>query len=326
MPANLPPQYLKAEEEYKSARTLPEKIAALEAMMAVMPHHKGTDKLRAEHTRKLSQLKEQLEAGGKGKRASVFHVERQGAAQVVLVGPPNAGKSSLLAAVTHATPHIADYPFTTTQPEIGMMPYEDVQIQIVDLPPVGGDVRKLPFYNLLRTADALAIVADATTEPEDDVQLVIEELADGKVYTARAGGAELPVGGVRQRVLVVLNKCEGIEVAPVVERVREATGRWLHVIGISTRERAGIEDLRREIYDVVEIVRVYTKVPGGRADRAAPFVLRRGSTVMDLAREIHRDFAEGLRFARIWGSGRFDGQSVQRDHVLQDRDVIELHL
>ncbi len=326
MPANLPPQYYKAEEEYKSAKTLPEKIAALEAMMAIMPHHKGTDKLRAQHTRQLSQLREQLEAGGRGRRQSIYAVEKQGAAQVVLVGPPNTGKSSILAAVTHAAPHIADYPYTTIQPEIGMMPYRDIQIQIVDLPPIGGDVRKLPYYNLLRTADALVLVLDALGEPDVDASLIVEELSAGKVYTPLVKGSELPIGGVLVKTLIVLNKAEGPAAAEAVEKVREATSRWIHVIAVSAKERMGLETLKDEIYNVVEIVRVYTKVPGKKPDLDAPFVLRRGSTVMDLAREIHRDFADGLRFARIWGSGRFDGQSVQRDHVLEDGDVLELHI
>jgi ribosome-interacting GTPase 1 len=326
MPANLPPQYFKAEEEYKNARTLPEKIAALEAMMAIMPHHKGTDKLRAELTRKMSQLKAQEEAGAKGKRASLFTIEKQGAAQVVLVGRPNAGKSSILADLTAASPLIADYPYTTTQPEVGMMPYEDIQIQIVDLPPVEGDVRKLPFYNLLRTADALILVVDASADPEADVMVLIGELADGKVYTAPTKAEELPIGGVLKKALIILSKVDEGDAAAARRRVREAVSSAIGVIATSARHGFGLEALRSEIYRVVEIIRVYTKVPGKKPDLHAPFVLHAGSTVMDLARAIHRDFAEGLRFARIWGSGRFEGQSVQRDHVLSDGDVIELHI
>lgn len=326
MPANLPPQYYKAEEEYKSAKSLPEKIAALEAMMAIMPHHKGTDKLRAQHTRQLSQLRDQLESGGKGKRQSVYHIERQGAAQAVLVGPPNAGKSSILAAVTHATPHIAEYPYTTSKPEIGMMPYRDIQMQIVDLPPMEGEVRKLPYYNLLRTADVLVLVADASTEPEAEIPLLVEALAEGKIYTPLFADGEIPPGGVRVRALAVLNKADAAGAERAVERTREAVSGLVRVVPLSARDRTGIDAFRDELYAAADIIRVYTKVPGKKADLGAPFVLRRGSTVMHLAREIHRDFADGLRFARIWGSGRFDGQSVERDHVLVDGDVIELHI
>jgi len=326
MPANLPPQYYKAEEEFKNAKTIPEKIAALEAMMAIMPHHKGTDKLRADLNRRMSQLKEQAEAAVKGKRASLFSVEKQGAAQILLIGVPNVGKSSILAAITHATPLVADYPYTTTAPEIGMMPYRDIQIQIVDLPPMGGDIRKLPFYNLLRTADALALVADATAEPEVEVTIVLEELAEGRIHSPLDAGEELPIGGVRKRVLIVLNKSDAADAVAAAGRVRKAVSESIRVVAVSAKERVGLGELKDELYRVADIIRVYTKVPGKKADLASPFVLRARSTVMDLAREIHRDFAEGLRFARIWGSGKFEGQQVERDHVLLDGDIIELHI
>jgi hypothetical protein len=326
MPANLPPQYYKAEEEFKNAKTFPEKIAALEVMMAIMPHHKGTDKLRADLNRKMSQLKLQAEAGVKGKHASLFSVERQGAAQVLLIGLPNAGKSSILAHLTAATPLIADYPYTTTQPEVGMMPYEDIQIQIVDLPPMEGDVRKLPFYNLLRTADALVLVADASGESDVDVKLVIEELAAGKIYSPLAKADDSLIGSVLKKMLIVLSKCDAGNAVAAQQRVGAVVSDAIRMIATSALHGAGLEDLRQELYRVVDIIRVYTKVPGKKPDLHAPYVLPTGSTVMDLARSIHRDFAEGLRFARIWGSGKFDGQRVQRDHVLVDGDVIELHI
>jgi ribosome-interacting GTPase 1 len=327
MPANLPPQYYKAEEEFKSAKTVPERIAALEVMMAIMPHHKGTDKLRAELNRKMSQLKEQAESLTKGKHASVFNVEKQGAAQVVLVGLPNAGKSSILGALTAAAPLVADYPYTTTQPEVGMMPYADIQIQLVDLPPMeGDDARKLPYYNLLRTADALLVVADASTGPASAVRRVAAELAAGKIFTPLARSEDMPVGSVLVKMLVVLNKSDAADSEAAVRAVREEAVGAVSVIAVSALHGSGLEELKEEIYRVVDVIRVYTKVPGKKPDLHAPYVLPAGSTVMDLARAIHRDFAEGFRFARIWGSGRFEAQSVQRDHVLADGDVIELHV
>jgi ribosome-interacting GTPase 1 len=327
MPANLPPQYYKAEEEFKNAKTVPERIAALEVMMAIMPHHKGTDKLRADLNRKMSQLREQAEAGQKGRHASVFNVERQGAAQVALIGPPNVGKSSILAALTAAVPPVADYPYTTTQPEIGMMPYADIQIQLVDLPPMeGDDARKLPFYNLLRTADALLVVADANGSPEGEVGRVLAELAAGKIFPGDAAAGDLTAGAVVTKVLVALNKSDAAEAEGASRKVRGAFGSSVRVVPVSAANGRGLEALKDEIYRVLEIIRVYTKVPGRKPDLASPFVLPAGSTVMDLARSIHRDFAEKLRYARIWGSGKFDGQSVQRDHVLVEGDILELHL
>ncbi|OQX84860.1 MAG: hypothetical protein B6D63_03610 [Candidatus Latescibacteria bacterium 4484_7] len=272
MPANLPPQYFEAEKEYKNAKTSEEKIAALEAMLAIMPHHKGTDKLRAALTRKIAQIKTLEEARRKTRRGSIFNVDRQGAAQVLLVGLPNSGKSSMLSSLTNASPEVADYPFTTTIPVIGMMAFEDIQIQVVDLPPLEEEIRKLPYYNLLRNADALLLVVDASSHPEDEVQLILDMLKDSSV-----------------------------------------TGE-------------GTSELKREVFETVEIVRVYTKIPGKKPDMESPFVLPRGSTVLQLARDIHHDFAINLRFARIWGSAKFDGQTVQKDYILQDKDIVEMHI
>lgn len=326
MPTNLPPQYFEAEKEYKSAKTIPEKIAALEAMLAIMPHHKGTDKIRAGLTRKMAQLREQAETRSKTKRGSIFSIDKQGAAQVILVGAPNTGKSSLLAVLTNADPDIADYPFTTAIPNIGMMEYEDIQIQIIDLPPIGEEVRKLPFYNLLRTADALLIVVDGSGDPAIELELVLDELAEGKVFSYIKEEDEIPIGAVRKRMLAVLNKCDGPDTAGMVGAVRDATGGAIEAVGVSSAHGNGIEELKMEIYRVIEVIRVYTKVPGKKAEQKSPYVLPVGSTVMDLADSIHHDFADNLRFARVWGSARFEGQPVQRDYILQNGDVIELHI
>lgn len=326
MPANLPPHYFAAEKEYRNAKTTPEKIAALEEMLAIMPHHKGTDKLRAGLTRKIAQLREQAESHAKTKRGSIFKIEKQGASQVILVGTTNTGKSSLLAVLTNATPDIASYPCTTSIPMIGMMPVEDIQIQIIDLPPVGGEVRKLPYYNLLRTADLLLVVASCTAAPEVEVSLVLEELEEGKVFSRRTAEDDLPIGAVRKRMLIVLNKCDGADAARACAAVSEAVGGEIDVVAVSATTGERIEDLKARIFDAVEIIRIYTKAPGKKADMGVPYVLPAGSTVMDLAKSIHKDFAENLRSARVWGSARFDGQPVHHDHVLRDGDIVELHM
>jgi ribosome-interacting GTPase 1 len=326
VPANLPPAYFAAEKEYKNSRTTPEKIAALEEMLAVMPHHKGTDKLRAGLTRKIAQLKEQEERKTKSKRGSLFSIDRQGAAQVVLLGFPNVGKSTILSRLTHAHPEIADYPYTTAVPVIGMMEYEDIQIQMIDLPPLGEDIRKLPFYNLIRNADLLLLVLDGSGDPATELGLLLDELKDGKVYSILEDDEELPVGGVMKRMLVVLNKCDGQGREGVQKELESYTAGGIGCVTASAEEGKGIEGVRLAVYEAAEIIRVYTKIPHHKPDMNDPFVLPIGSTVMDLAREIHHDFSENLQFARVWGSSRFDGQSVQRDFVLQDGDVVELHI
>ncbi len=326
MPANLPPDYFAAERVYRDAKTAEEKMAALEAMLAAMPHHKGTDKLRAGLNRKIAQLKLKQESSAKAKHGSVFSVERQGAAQVILVGMPNTGKSSILNALTHATPEVAGYPYTTTVPGVGMMQYEDIQIQLVDLPPLGEDIRKLPFYNLLRNADAHAIVLDGSADPAGEFQLVIEELAGGKVFSPTIGEDEVPVGGVRKRMLAVINKCEGVDAAGRCREVLEAAGGKIGCTAVSAKSGMGMEALKGEVFRLARIIRVYTKVPHKKADMDEPYVMPLGSTVLDLAREIHRDFSVNLRYSRVWGSSRFDGQPVQKDHILRDGDIVELHI
>jgi ribosome-interacting GTPase 1 len=325
MPANLPPAYFSAEKVYKSAKTTPEKIAALEEMLAVMPHHKGTDKLRAGLTRKIAQLRDHEERQAKSKRGSVFSVDRQGAAQDILIGFPNVGKSTLLSRLTNASPDIADYPYTTAVPVIGMMEYEDIQIQIVDLPPLGDEIRKLPFYNIIRNADLLLAVLDGSDDPASELELLLSELEEGKVYL-KSEGDEIPIGGVLQKMLVIINKCDEGNPDEVKQSMDVTTGGELPVLSISAEHGIGIEDLKAWIFRENRIIRIYTKIPGHKADMKDPYVLPVGSTVMDLATHIHHDFAENLHFSRVWGSSRFEGQPVQRDFVLQDGDIVELHI
>jgi ribosome-interacting GTPase 1 len=325
MPANLPPTYFSAEKVYKSSKTTPEKIAALEEMLAAMPHHKGTDKLRAGLTRKIAQLKDQEEKQAKTKRGSIFSIDKQGAAQDILVGFPNVGKSTLLSRLSNASPDIADYPYTTAVPVIGMMEFEDIQVQIVDLPPLGDEIRKLPFYNMIRNADLLLAVLDGSGDPASELELLISELEDGKVYLKPVGD-EIPVGGVLQKMLVILNKCDERAGEELIRKVASAAGVELPVVAVSAEHGRGMEKLKTRIFQENRIIRIYTKVPGHKADMKDPYVLPVGSTVMDLATHIHHDFAENLQFTRVWGSSRFDGQSVQRDFVLQDGDVVELHI
>src|SRR3972149_6490391 len=171
MPANLPPEYFEAERRFKQASTPVEKIFALEELIAKIPKHKGTDRLRGDLRRKLSQLKKEAEVARhskKGGKSYLYVVQREGASQVALVGFANSGKSSILASVTNATPVIAEYPISTLTPLPGMMPFEDIQIQLVDLPPVGNESTDGWVSGILRTADALLIVLDLTEDPDGE--------------------------------------------------------------------------------------------------------------------------------------------------------------
>ncbi|MBI3970952.1 MAG: TGS domain-containing protein [Chloroflexi bacterium] len=328
MPANLPPQYYEAEKEYRRARTPAEKIEALETMLAIMPKHKGTEHLKAEIRARIGALTQQAErqAGGAA-RTQIYTVRREGAGQAVLVGLPNAGKSQLLAALTHATPKVAEYPFTTQLPQPGMMPVDNAQVQLVDLPPIvpGGTP---PWQRaLMRQADVLVLLVDLGEDPLRDWETLREELASMHFLLVPPGTAAGDVEGVvPKRTLVAGTKHDLPGAAENFQLLAlELDGR-LPLFAVSGTPGTGLDVLNRATFDALDVIRVYTKPPGKPADRSKPFILSRGSTIDDLADHIHHDLREKLRYATLWGaSGKFDGQRVGREHVLEDEDVVELH-
>ncbi len=330
MPANLTPQYMSAEERFKKAETAAEKIEALREMQALLPKHKGTEKLQADLKRRLSKLLEEQEHHRRASGARHHdpgHVPREGAGQIAIVGPPNSGKSSLLAALTHAHPEIADYPFTTHAPQPGMMPFEDVQVQLVDTPPFAHEPFDPVIVTAARGADGIAVVLDPTSaEALAHAAAAPRFLARARVVpSGRAVSAEMGNSAHILPVVLLLGKADLAMDARADALLREAAGADLPWRRISCRTGAGLEDLRRALFGMLSIVRVYAKEPGKRPDLARPFVLRRGAIVLDLATLIHKDLAAHFRFARVWGSARFGGQPVERDHVLADRDVVEIH-
>ncbi len=330
MPANLPPQYLKAEEEYRKASTPEARLEAVREMFRLLPKHKGTEKLQSDLKQKMSQLREEAERGkAGGKKAGVSHrVPSEGAGQVVLVGPPNAGKSTLLAALTNARPEIAPYPYTTRAPQPGIMMWQDVPVQLVDLPPIAPEFFEPWVTSVIRSADAALLVVDLGSDDVADAAMaVLDRLAE--VHTELVG--ELPYDVEDERIrhvrtVMVANKADAEGARDRLEIVRDWLGPRFPIVAVSGTTGEGLETLRRAAYDLLGVLRVYTKVPGKPADRTRPFTLPIGSTVLDLAREIHRDFEHSLKSARIWGSGVFEGQSVKRDHELHDADVVELHV
>jgi hypothetical protein len=325
MPANLTPEYLEAEQHFKSAKSTEEKIAALEEMQATIPKHKGTEKMQAELKRRLSKLRTE-EARRPVSRAGIIHrVEKEGAGQVALVGPPNSGKSLLVRRLTHATPEVADYPFTTRAPLPGMMLFEDVQIQLVDLPPVHPDFRESWLYQLIREADRALLVVDLN-DPDllEDLETTLTQLANAKVQLGEGEAPNVP-GSLSKRTLLAANKLDLSAAQDNLEILKELYGARFRILPVSAETGEGLEQLRREVFELLEIVRVYTKVPGKKLERTAPYVLKRGSHLMDLAGRVHHDFLSQLKYARVWGHGRFEGQMVNRDYVLADQDIVELH-
>ena len=314
MPANLPPQYFEAEKKFRLAKNPADKIVAVEEMLAIMPKHKGTDHLRAELRRRIAKLTQVSEKKAATQRASML-IDKEGAAQVVVIGLPNAGKSQLVSRVTNASPTVAEYPFTTHIATPGMMEFENIQIQLIDTPPLTEQSIEWWLPHMIRRADALLLVVDLSSAPLAQVEAIFIELESRKVeigdkVKALIVGNKLDLATASENYLALKNKYEG----------------QLPIIAVSAKEGVGLEELKRKIYQLLDIIRVYTKAPGKKPEFDDPIILDRGSTLEDAAASVHKDFAAKLKYARIWGSGKHDGIMAKRDHILQDGDIIELHL
>lgn len=328
MPANLPPQYHEAEKIYRSAKTPEEKVEALEVMLAIMPKHKGTDHLRAELRRRIAKHQEEAQRRPSlGKKGSSYNVRKEGAGQVVLVGMPSVGKSQLVAAVTDAKPEVADYPFTTKSPVPGMMKFENIQIQLVDMPPIIDREAKPWLSHLMRNADVLLLVIDLSEAPELQMDAVMGELDRMKVkLIGDEGKDEFLIGVAQKKALIIGSKSDQDVMGENFGLLKSGYGKKIPVIAASARDGAGLEEMKREIYKLLDIMRVYTKAPGMKADLNEPVILRKGSTVEEAAEAVHKDFRRNLKYAQVWGSGKFDGQRVSRGHVLAEGDVVEFHV
>ncbi len=330
MAVNLTPQYHEAEAAYKKARTAEEKLECLKKMWVELPKHKASEKLQAEIKTKISDLRDEAEQEKKGgKKTGVsYKVPRQGAGQVILLGGPNVGKSRLLTRLTRATPEVAAYPFTTREPHVGMMDWEDVRVQLIDTPPITADFLEGYLSSMVRTADAAVLLLDLS---DDDGPFAAEAVIDRLAQTKTLLVGQLP-DVVEDptidycKTMLATNKSELAGSADRLEIVREMFGPRYPIHVLDAESGQGLEDLRNAIYEFLNVIRVYTKKPGKPADMASPFSCPRGSTVLDLAELVHRDFAEKLKSARIWGTGVFDGQTVTREHVLSDKDIVELHV
>jgi len=328
MPTNLPPEYFRAEQAYREAESTSAKISALEEMMSTIPKHKGTDKLRADLRRKLSQLKEdQHKKKGPGKHESEFHIEKEGAGRVVLIGFENTGKSSILSALTHATPKISEAPFSTWQPIPGMMEIEDVQIQLVDTPPLSKEHHQPELFDLIRSSDLILIVVDIQTNTfqqlEDSLKLLNQHKIIPKHWKEKSNDDRkiefIPV-------MIAVNKDDDDKFDEDFQVFKELSSTELPLVPISVLNKRNFDRLKFQIFESLEIIRIYSKPPGKEPDLEKPFILKKGNTIEDLAGKVHHDFTYNLKTARVWGKNVFDGQMVGRDHILYDKDIVELHL
>ena len=325
MPANLPPQYYEIEEEFQNANTVGEKISALNEMLSVIPKHKGTDKLRARLRKKLSNLKDE---GQKNKGGEVqdnpYLIEKQGAGQVVLVGFPNVGKSSLVQKLTNAKVEVASYPFTTTLPQPGMMPYQDIKIQLVDTPPITEEGIPGPFISTISKGDLLLLLVDMSREDcMERLQKMLEFLKEKKIYSP--GGDTKNMLFTGSRCLALAAKMDAAESEERLTILKDLLTDLPEIIPVSVKSDMNLEKIKKRIFEKLDIIRIYTKEPGKKADMDHPFVLKKGTTVIDFARQVHKDLADNFKKAHLWGSARFDGQNVGQDYQLQDQDIVEIH-
>lgn len=326
MPANLNHAYYEAEERYREAVTREEKIAALEEMLRVMPKHKGTDKLQADVKSRIARLKRRPEKKGATGGPS-YRVQKEGAGQVALVGPPNSGKSALVTALTHAEPDVAPYPMTTRVATPGMMPFEDVSIQLVDLPPLCEEYVEFWVWDNIRGADVAWLVLSAE-EPLAGMDLVRRLLAGkalGLVPWSCEGPDDPRPWWTYKPTLMVVTGMDRPGARGDLEAFEELLDDPWPRVAVSAETGEGLGELARVTFDTLGVVRVYSKEPGKDADMDRPFTLSRGATVADLARKIHKDLLDDFRFARVWGESTFDGQRVPGSHALVEGDVVEIH-
>lgn len=327
MPANLPPQYYEAQKIFQQAKTSSEKIGALEDMLALMPKHKGTDHLKAELRARIAKLSQQDAQKGVQGKGSAYRVRKEGSVQIALVGPTNSGKSQLFYRLTGVETKIASYPFVTKTPTPGMATIEGVPMQVIDFPPVGSKEAILWFQGNLRSADLLLVVIDLSQEPPEQLKQIFEVLATFRIKpTGWSREEPSQTLAIPKKTLIVGNKSDLDMEAQNYGKLKAQCGDTLQLVSISALEGAGLNELKRKIFEALNIIRVYTKAPGEEPEMSNPLVMEVGDTVEDAAEALHKDFRRKLKHALLWGSSKFDGQMVPRNHVLHDGDILEMHI
>ncbi|MDH7512974.1 MAG: 50S ribosome-binding GTPase [Clostridiales bacterium] len=329
MPANLTPQYIEAERKFRAAKTAQEKIKCLEEMIATIPKHKGTEKMQAMLKTKMAKLRAALESRpGATRHGPGFHVEKSGAGQVIVIGPPNSGKSCLIAALTGAQPEVADYPYTTRFPAPYMMKHENVRVQLVDTPPLSPDDINAELVELAKTADCIMLVLDlANRDAASALEALLSGLQGKRLELAPENASPFQEPGrFVKKTLVVGNKSDLPAAEENAAFLREYFADKISFVVASAVRGDGVDALRTRVFLLLDVIRVYSKIPGKKADLSDPFVLKKASTVMEMARTVHKDFVEKFRYARVWRKGALQGQMVNRDFVLEDEDIVELHI
>jgi uncharacterized protein len=368
MPINAKPEYYKAEKKYYEAQTTAEKIKALEGMLSKAPSHKGAETLRAGIKQKLAKFRGQLDKDrqkSKNKGVKVV-LKKEGAAQVILISTTNAGKSSILKQLTNANPKIKSYEYTTKKPEMGILDYKGVQIQIIEMPAIYEDFAYKglgpTYFSLMRSANLIIYVLDLTKDAREQLNILNAEFEKVNIRLNKQpppitikkvglGGIEfsgqnfLRFGVKKARQMLkesnyhnaIINIYGPINIEQFADALNESVSYLpLLVIynksdlgikkGISALTGEGIEKTKRDIWRAINMIKVYTKQPGKEKEHP-PIALKGQSNVKALAAEVHKDFLKKFKFARVWGkSAKHQGQRVGLEHRLRDEDIVELHL
>jgi len=302
MPVNAGAEYFVAEKKYLAARNKEEKILALQEMIKTLPKHKGSEHQLSELKHRLAKLKKEAEISRKsGKSKPKFSIRKEGAATICLIGVTNSGKSSLLNALTNAHAEVADYPYTTKLPEVGMMQYKDVQLQLIEIP---SNFDK-EMLSLLEMTEECVVLIDATQNIDEQREEMLKILSEG--FDTK----EKPY-------FFIATKSDSKEA-----RLMKIRGNYGY-LEVSAVFGENLEELKELMWKNLEIIRVYTKEPG--KPKVVPAIaLKKGSTVKDVAEQIHKDFLKNFRFARVFNSTKFSGKNVGLDYRVEDEDIVEIH-
>lgn len=331
MTANLTQQYRKAEQSYREASTPQEELEWLQVMLVELPKHKGTDKMQADLKQKISRVKKEIAAqAGKGAtKGTTTRIPKQGAGRAVIIGGPNSGKSQLLASLTKAKPNIADYPFSTTSPMPGMMPWKDVYVQLIDTPPITADVLDPVALGLVRGADLVLLMLDLGSDDGGEKLMdVINKFNATKTRLGRSTEMDPEdIGVTYTRTILLDNKTD----LPDAEDRRQFFDEFIDAdferMQISALKKERLDELSDRVFEAMNVIRVYTKLPTKKdPDMNSPFTVRAGQTIVELAELVHRDVAKNLKGAKVWGAQVHDGTQVKPDYVLNDLDIVELHV
>ena len=390
MPANLPADAKHKWREASQARKPEEKIEKLREFLSLVPKHKGTENLRAQVKRKIATLRREI-AEKKRKKAGVggprFFVEKEGDAQIVILGPTNVGRSSLLSLLTNSKVEISNYLYTTKEPTPGMFQHQDLQFQMVEAPALmegsaGGGAWGLQTLTSARNADGLLLMIDLSQDSVEQFYLISQELEKARILTRKPKarveierkhmGAGLKIvilgclvdctskdveqllksygthdatvkiqgeatiddvedavfeGTVYRPAIIIANKADIPNATKKIEQLKGLVGEEMKILSVSCRDKFGLEKLGSEIFEMLDVIRVYTKEPNERFPSKKPFTLRKGSTILDLAKRIHSDFYKQFSYAKVWSKRlRFSPQKVGGAFTLEDGDTVEIHM